>query len=166
MLCYGYTEWCPTQICRAPGDTQMTVKIGTLTVQLTQHEAAPLSDSTGGGSRTGSSSGKPSRSSQAAKRRSGSKQTLEIMSTAPPTMTIQTSANTVDVRGQVGTTAAAAVDAAIGAARPGQALFVIHGVGTGRVRAEVQAMLKRNPQVERFELEDGSNGGCSIVIVK
>lgn len=141
----------------------MTVKIGTLTVQLTQTEAAPLPE--GPSSRSGSGAGKPSRSSQAAKRRTGSKQ-LEISSAAPPALTIQTSANTVDVRGQVGTTAAAAVDAAIGGARPGQALFVIHGVGTGKVRAEVQAMLKRNPQVERFELEEGSNGGCSIVFVK
>lgn len=79
---------------------------------------------------------------------------------------IQTSRNTVDVRGLSSDEAAVEVQAAVLSAPAGLAIFVIHGVGTGRVRAEVLRVLRRMPQVARLETEEKSAGGCTVVYVK
>ncbi len=50
------------------------------------------------------------------------------------------------------------VEAAVGAARSGAVLFVIHGVGTGKVRTSVLASLRKNPRVRKAEQQEGSNG--------
>ena len=50
------------------------------------------------------------------------------------------------------------VEAAVGAARAGAVLFVIHGVGTGKVRTSVLASLRNNKRVRRTEQQEGSNG--------
>lgn len=79
---------------------------------------------------------------------------------------IQTSQNTVDVRGRQADDAAAEVQSAVLSAPPGFTLFVVHGVGTGRVRAEVLRMLKRIPRVAKLEEAEASNGGCTVVYIK
>jgi len=79
---------------------------------------------------------------------------------------IQTSANTVDLRGMTAEEARYEVEAAVGAARGGAVLFVIHGVGTGRVRGSVLGALRGNGRVRRVEQQEGSNGGCAIVWVE
>ena len=91
----------------------MTVKVGSLTVQLAMDEAAPAPVGAGGRAAGGAgkgggggAAGGRSRSSVATKRRSGPRQQPGTRSEAPPALSIQTSANTVDVRGQVGATSA------------------------------------------------------------
>jgi len=48
-------------------------------------------------------------------------------------------------------------------------LFVVHGVGRGLIRAAVLDQLRRlkgSGRVSKFEEEEGSNGGCTVVYVK
>lgn len=81
-------------------------------------------------------------------------------------VTIQTSRNTVDVRGLPSADAAAEVQAAVLSAPPGDILFVVHGVGRGLVRAAVLAQLKKVSRVRKYEEEEGSKGGCTVVYIK
>jgi DNA mismatch repair protein MutS2 len=69
----------------------------------------------------------------------------------------------VDVRGMTAEEARHEVEEAVGTASTGSVLFVIHGVGTGRVRASVLDSLRKNPRVRKTEQQEGSNGGCAIV---
>lgn len=78
---------------------------------------------------------------------------------------IQTTANTVDCRGMTAEEARHEVEAAVGAARAGAVLFVIHGVGTGKVRTSVLESLRKNQRVRKAEQQEGSNGGCAVVYV-
>ena len=85
---------------------------------------------------------------------------------SPAPIAIQTSRNTVDVRGRQADEAANEVQSAVLSAPSGWALFVVHGVGTGRVRAEVLSMLRRSPRVAKLEEAEASNGGCTVVHIK
>lgn len=77
---------------------------------------------------------------------------------------IQTSQNTVDVRGESADDAVRAVQDALGTFPPGSILFVVHGVGkTGRVRAAVLEFLRKDARVEKCEQQEGSQGGCAVV---
>ncbi len=78
---------------------------------------------------------------------------------------IQTSQNTVDLRGMTAEEARHEVEAAVGSARAGAVLFVIHGVGTGKVRTSVLQSLRKNKRVRKTEQQEGSNGGCAVVYV-
>lgn len=40
------------------------------------------------------------------------------------------------------------IDEAVGAAPSGTAMFIVHGMGTGRLKAEVHSLLKRSHQVQ------------------
>ena len=51
------------------------------------------------------------------------------------------------MRGLRAAEAAGVVDETIAGAPPGSAVFVVHGVGSGRLRAEVLELLAANPQV-------------------
>lgn len=83
-------------------------------------------------------------------------------------LTVQTSANTVDVRGLRSAEAEAEVEAAIASARAGQlqCLFVVHGLGTGELRRAVRAYLREHKRVARVQEEPDSKGGCSMVFLK
>jgi DNA mismatch repair protein MutS2 len=78
---------------------------------------------------------------------------------------IQTSRNTVDLRGMSAEDARHEVEEAVRRSVSGSVLFVIHGVGTGRVRATVLEALRRDARVTKTEQQEGSNGGCAIVYV-
>ena len=79
---------------------------------------------------------------------------------------IATSRNTLDVRGLTAEEAAAEAERAVGRAAPGAVLFVVHGVGTGRVRDAVLRALGGDKRVEDVTPEENSNGGCSVVRVR
>ena len=81
-------------------------------------------------------------------------------------MTFQTEANTVDVRGQDSVEALSQVESGLSSVSASSALFVVHGVGTGKLRTEIHRFLQRNSQVSRFELEKDSSGGCTVVYPK
>ena len=81
-------------------------------------------------------------------------------------MGIQADFNTVDVRGQQSQQALADIESALGSVPVGCALFVVHGVATGRLRSEVHQFLARHSLVEQYALEKDSGGGCTVVHLK
>ena len=103
---------------------------------------------------------------KATKKKSAPSQQPSSPATTQQQPAIQTSANTVDLRGMTAEEARYEVEAAVGAARGGAVLFVIHGVGTGRVRGSVLGALRGNGRVRRVEQQEGSNGGCAIAWVE
>ncbi|MBE9042059.1 endonuclease MutS2 [Oscillatoriales cyanobacterium LEGE 11467] len=78
---------------------------------------------------------------------------------------VQTSQNTVDLRGSRIADAELQLENAIGKAVPvGGALWIIHGKGTGRLRQGVQEFLDRSPHIDRYELAQEKNGGAGVTI--
>ena len=81
-------------------------------------------------------------------------------------VTIQTEQNTVDVRGQRSDEALSHVEDGLSSVDASSALFIVHGMGTGKLRSEIHQFLGRNPLVAKFSLEKESSGGCTIVYLK
>lgn len=82
------------------------------------------------------------------------------------TVDFQADFNTVDVRGQRSQQALSEVEAALGSVPTGCALFVVHGVATGRLRTEIHQFLSRYSLVDRYVLAKDSGGGCTAVYLK
>lgn len=140
-----------------PRKGKLTVRAGILSMETSVSEIRPYK---GSPLRTSGDSNKGTKRSEA--QRDGSKG--ESQTTQHRGVAIQTSANTIDVRGESADDAVSTVKIAIGTAPSGSILFVIHGVGTtGRVRAAVLEYLRKEPMVVKVEQEPGSNGGCAIV---
>lgn len=79
---------------------------------------------------------------------------------------VQTSKNTVDLRGMRLEEAAIHLEMAISASQPYSVLFVIHGMGTGAVKDRALAILQKHPRVTHFEPESPMNYGCTVARVK
>lgn len=62
--------------------------------------------------------------------------------------------------------AASVVDEAIASSPNGSSIFIIHGMGTGKLRTEVHRLLAKHPQVAQFALEESSGGGCTMAIIR
>jgi DNA mismatch repair protein MutS2 len=75
----------------------------------------------------------------------------------------QTSGNTIDVRGNRADEALARVDQELSEKARNGVVYIVHGVGTGALRNAVHNYLKKEQTVSRFELEEDSNGGCTVV---
>jgi len=87
---------------------------------------------------------------------------VTVQKTAP---LVQTSQNTVDLRGSRIADAEIQLEAAIAQAVPvGGALWIIHGKGTGKLRQGVQEFLGRNPHIDRYELAPQNQGGTGVTI--
>ncbi|PSF37069.1 endonuclease MutS2 [Aphanothece hegewaldii CCALA 016] len=82
----------------------------------------------------------------------------------PPTL-IQTSKNTIDIRGSRVAEAEADLEKAIAQATQSGVLWVIHGKGTGKLRQGVHEFLGQHPQVKRFEIAPQNEGGSGVTIV-
>eukprot|EP00892_Ulva_mutabilis_P004836 jgi/Ulvmu1/2724/UM014_0181.1 len=78
-------------------------------------------------------------------------------------VSLQVSANTIDVRGQRTNIALMHVEQHLPEKSASGVVFIVHGVGTGALRSEIHRFLRADPQVKRFELEAHSNGGCTVV---
>ncbi|CAM8903238.1 unnamed protein product [Rhodiola kirilowii] len=79
---------------------------------------------------------------------------------------IQTSKNTVDMRGMRVEEASQYLDMAISSADSRSVLFIIHGMGTGALKERVYDMLKSNPRIAKFEQENPMNYGCTVAYIK
>ena len=79
---------------------------------------------------------------------------------------VQTSTNTLDIRGQRVDNAEIEIDNALAKAIESGVLWIIHGKGTGRLRHGVHEHLKGHSQVEKFELADQKEGGSGVTIVR
>ncbi|XP_058082504.1 uncharacterized protein LOC131230630 [Magnolia sinica] len=79
---------------------------------------------------------------------------------------VQTSKNTVDLRGMRVEEATHHLRMAISASESGKVLFVIHGMGTGVVKERALEVLSNHPHVAKFEQERPMNYGCTIAYIK
>ncbi|MGK7931073.1 MAG: endonuclease MutS2 [Microcystaceae cyanobacterium] len=81
-----------------------------------------------------------------------------------PSPVIRTSQNTLDIRGQRVAESEADLENAIAKATESGVLWIIHGKGTGKLRAGVHEFLQRHPQVTKFELASQKEGGSGVTI--
>ncbi len=61
---------------------------------------------------------------------------------------------------------ASVIDEAVACNHSGSSIFIVHGMGTGRLRTEVHKALRQHLQVARFELEGNSGGGCTMAVIR
>lgn len=176
------------------GGRKLSVRVGGLTLEMRSSDVAPMNGgggkqaaAAGGGKRSGGSGGSSSSGGGAAGRQRSSgraemakaKERLraegavaagsggqEEQATPGVAIAVQTSRNTIDVRGWLADDAASEVEHAVSLSPPGACLFVVHGLGTGRVRAAVHAALRRSRLVQRFEEQAESLGGCTVVYLR
>lgn len=79
---------------------------------------------------------------------------------------VQTSKNTVDLRGMRVEEASYHLDMAISASGPYSVLFVIHGMGTGAVKERALEILNDHPRVVKYDQENPLNYGCTVAYIK
>ncbi|VAH39002.1 unnamed protein product [Triticum turgidum subsp. durum] len=79
---------------------------------------------------------------------------------------VQTSRNTVDLRGRRVGEASQELEMAIDECRPYQVLFVVHGMGTGAVKECALDVLRSHPRVVRIEDESPLNYGCTVAYIE
>ncbi|KAL1537873.1 endonuclease MutS2-like isoform X1 [Salvia divinorum] len=79
---------------------------------------------------------------------------------------VQTSKNTVDLRGMRFEEATFNIEMAINSRGPSSVLFIIHGMGTGVLKERVYEVLKKHPRIEKFEQESPMNYGCTVAFIK
>ncbi|RLM65378.1 hypothetical protein C2845_PM16G24260 [Panicum miliaceum] len=79
---------------------------------------------------------------------------------------VQTSKNTVDLRGKRVSEASYELQMAIDSCRPCQVLFVVHGMGTGAVKDCAIDVLRNHPRVAKFEDESPLNYGCTVAYIQ
>ncbi|KAL0398602.1 UNVERIFIED_CONTAM: Endonuclease MutS2 [Sesamum radiatum] len=79
---------------------------------------------------------------------------------------VQTSKNTVDLRGMRLEEATLHVNMAINARGSKSVLFIIHGMGTGVLKERVLELLRNHPRIAKFEQESPMNYGCTVAYIK
>ncbi|CAL8471247.1 g10789 [Coccomyxa elongata] len=146
---------------------RITVKVGKLTIQSQAEDLAPAqpADKKPVKPRTGSAQQQQKAKPSATARRAKSAEPAEGAA-ATQQLTIQFDHNSVDVRGMRVDEVSGVIDEAVAAAPSGTAVFIVHGMGTGRLKAEVHSLLKRSRQVARFEDHEASAGGCTMALIK
>ncbi|KAG2683744.1 hypothetical protein I3760_10G047600 [Carya illinoinensis] len=87
----------------------------------------------------------------------------EVVSYGP---LVQTSKNSVDLRGMRVEEASYHLDMAISASGPYSVLFVVHGMGTGAVKERALEILNNHPRVAKFAQESPLNYGCTVAYIK
>ncbi|PIA41269.1 hypothetical protein AQUCO_02300201v1, partial [Aquilegia coerulea] len=85
---------------------------------------------------------------------------------APFGPAVQTSKNTVDLRGMRVEQASHHLSMAISASRSKGVLFVIHGIGTGVLKKRALELLKNHPRIAKIEDESPMNDGCTVAYIK
>jgi DNA mismatch repair protein MutS2 len=132
------------------------VSVGAMTVEVTVDELAPAKTSAREAARA--RSGKPQRPAHAESAAAGDD--LGLVSATPK--------RTLDVRGQNGDEALAALDAYMDrAALTGEThIVVVHGHGTGALRKRVRAHLESSPYVARWAPGTPRQGGDGASIVE
>lgn len=79
---------------------------------------------------------------------------------------LQTSKNTVDLRGMRVEEASHNLNLAIDITGSSSVLFIIHGMGTGVVKECALQILKKHPLVVKFEQDGPTNYGCTVAYIK
>ncbi|CAN4084046.1 unnamed protein product [Withania somnifera] len=79
---------------------------------------------------------------------------------------LQTSKNTIDLRGLRVEDASHQLNIAIDSRAPNSVIFIIHGMGTGVVKESALKLLRKHPCIVKFEQESPMNYGCTVVYIK
>ncbi len=79
-------------------------------------------------------------------------------------VTVRTSQNTIDLRGDRVEAAESKIEKAINQATESGVFWIIHGKGTGRLRQGVHEFLNHHPLVDRFELAPQNEGGSGVTL--
>ncbi|KAI3718911.1 hypothetical protein L6452_19796 [Arctium lappa] len=151
-------------IVEAPGaDGTALVQYGKIRVRvnLSSIRAVPSSDTT------------PTENSQSNIKKQGRRiRSLKNLSEASDSkevsygLVLQTSKNTVDLRGMRVEEASHHLNLAISTTGSNSVLFIIHGMGTGVVKESAQQILRKHPRVVKFEQESPTNYGCTVAYIK
>eukprot|EP00257_Ricinus_communis_P016456 XP_015574629.1 uncharacterized protein LOC8279489 [Ricinus communis] len=78
---------------------------------------------------------------------------------------VQTSKNTVDLRGMRVEEAVLHLNMAISEREPHSVIFVVHGMGTGAVKQRALEILGKHPRVTNYEAESPMNFGCTVAYI-
>ena len=135
----------------------MAVRVSGMTLTLKPHEVEPVV-----GERGGSGGGGATPTPRAAPKPLDTRQAR----VSPDAPAIKTLANTIDVRGLTSREAVHATRDAVGDADDGDALFILHGLGTGALRKAVRAELASNKGVGSYADDGESGGGVTLVRVR
>ncbi|KAF8391357.1 hypothetical protein HHK36_023661 [Tetracentron sinense] len=79
---------------------------------------------------------------------------------------VQTSKNTMDLRGMRVEEASHHLEMAISVSGSHRVLFVVHGMGTGAVKERALEILRNHSRVAKFEQESPMNYGCTVAYIK
>lgn len=146
-------------VVEAPGDDgTVLVQYGNIKVRLKNNEirAIPSTD------KNAATSSVPPLKQRVWRSRAGESKDGEV-SYSPA---VQTSKNTVDLRGMRVEEASYHLDMAIAARESQSVLFVVHGMGTGAVKERALEILKKHPRVAKYEAESPMNYGCTVAFIK
>ncbi|MEN9232380.1 MAG: Smr/MutS family protein, partial [Thermostichus sp. DG02_5_bins_236] len=84
---------------------------------------------------------------------------------APTPLNLRTRQNTLDLRGKTIADAEVLLEQHFAQAPPGP-VWIIHGHGTGRLRAGVQAYLQGHVRVQGFEAAESQDGGTGVTVAQ
>lgn len=143
-------------VVEEPGDDDETVLVqqGKMRVRINRKDIKPLP-------RT-KTSATPNRS----KRQVSMKELGSVLQMQSEPVRIETSKNTLDLRGMRVEEAMYQLDMAISGRESGSILFIIHGMGTGVIKELVLQRLSKNSRVSRYEQANPMNHGCTVAYIK
>ncbi|GER25423.1 MutS2 family protein [Striga asiatica] len=150
-------------VVEAPSDDKMVlVQYGKIRARVNASGISPLD----GDNRVSSSASHSKRQGQ--QRVKGFKNLSETINDNEVSYgaVVQTSKNTVDLRGMRVEEAAVKLDMAISSRGSKSVVFIIHGIGTGVLREYVLERLRKHPRIANFEQESLTNYGCTIAYIK
>lgn len=143
-------------VVEEPGDDDETVLVqqGKMRVRINRKDIKPLP-------RT-KTSATPNRS----KRQVSMKELGSVLQMQSEPVRIETSKNTLDLRGMRVEEAMYQLDMAISGRESGSILFIIHGMGTGVIKELVLQRLSKHSRVSRYEQANPMNHGCTVAYIK
>ncbi|WP_071518761.1 endonuclease MutS2 [Geitlerinema sp. PCC 9228] len=137
-----------------PEEEQVTVRFGMMKLTVSMDEIESLE-----GEKVAKPEPPPSQP-VSSRQSSSSKAASQASGSIPK---VRTESNTLDLRGRRVEEATMELDRELGQ-RSGGALWIIHGKGTGKLRAGVHEFLQQHPQIEHYELAPDSEGGIGVTI--
>ncbi|KFK40977.1 hypothetical protein AALP_AA2G069300 [Arabis alpina] len=145
-------------VVEEPGDDEtVLVQHGKIRVRIKRKDIKPLPRS-----RTTET---PNRS-LLSKRQINMKQLGSVLQMQSEPVRVQTTKNTVDLRGMRAEEAIHQLDMAISGRDSGSILFIIHGMGTGVIKELVLRRLSKHSRVSRYEQANPMNHGCTVAYIK
>ncbi|CAL9239205.1 unnamed protein product [Arabidopsis halleri] len=145
-------------VVEEPGDDEtVLVQHGKIRVRIKKKDIKPLPRST---------SSQTSNRSIHSKRQINMKELGSVLQMQSEPVRIQTSKNTLDLRGMRAEEAVHQLDMAISGRDSGSILFIIHGMGTGVIKELVLERLRKHTRVSRYEQANPMNHGCTVAYIK